>query len=119
MTPSESDLSEVPDQQPKTILPIHSSTNNTPDDDNEDAEDSALSDNNDPSMGSDDGDFEMDSPIPAEHGALETRSSSEESRRPPKRKAGIEDDEDIMNNPELYGIRRSVRISSPCSTNSC
>lgn len=38
-----------------------------------------------------------------------TRSSSQESRRALKRKVvGIEDDEDIMNNPELYGIRRSV-----------
>jgi chromodomain-helicase-DNA-binding protein 1 len=37
------------------------------------------------------------------------RSMSYDSRRTLKRKANIDDDEHIANNPELYGLRRSVR----------
>ena len=59
---------------------------------------------------SDDADFDMeDSPAPvASSGRRDDRSSSAESRRPPKRKLGVEDDEHILANPELYGLRRSV-----------
>ena len=106
---SESDLSEVPDQQHST-LPIHSSTKQPLHGDDRDAEGSILSDDGDVDMGSDDADFEVDSPAPQMSITRDVRSSSEESRRPHKRKAGIEDDQEIMNNPELYGIRRSVRL---------
>ncbi|KAI9800101.1 MAG: hypothetical protein M1825_004283 [Sarcosagium campestre] len=37
------------------------------------------------------------------------RSASPDAQRIPKRKATLEDDEFIMNNPELYGLRRSGR----------
>jgi len=59
---------------------------------------------------SDDADFDMeDSPAPAaSNGRRNDRSTSTESRRPPKRKQGVEDDEHILANPELYGLRRSV-----------
>ena len=106
---SESDLSEVPDQQ-LSSLPIHSSSKQVLDNDDRDAEESALSDDGDVDMGSDDGDYEVDSPALDVSITRDTRSSSQESRRPHKRKAGIEDDEEIMNNPELYGIRRSVGL---------
>ncbi len=58
---------------------------------------------------SDDADFDMeDSPPPAApNGGSQERSSSPESRRPAKRKLGLED-EHILANPELYGLRRSV-----------
>lgn len=61
---------------------------------------------------SDDADFDMDdspAPAPTDSGRHE-RSTSSESRRPPKRKLGVEDDQHILANPELYGLRRSVRI---------
>jgi chromodomain-helicase-DNA-binding protein 1 len=60
---------------------------------------------------SDDADFDMDdSPAPAATNRRHERSTSSESHRPPKRKLGVEDDEHILANPELYGLRRSVRI---------
>ena len=62
---------------------------------------------------SDDADFDMEeSPAPAvTNGARNDRSTSAESHRPAKRKLGLED-EHILANPELYGLRRSVRIPS-------
>lgn len=57
----------------------------------------------------DDDEFEIKSHTKRFTGGQASRSSSQESRRSLKRKAvGTEVDEDIMNNPELYGIRRSV-----------
>lgn len=60
---------------------------------------------------SDDADFDMEeSPSAvAANGERQDRSSSIESRRPVKRKLGVEEDEHILANPELYGLRRSVR----------
>ncbi|KAF2496183.1 hypothetical protein BU16DRAFT_526699 [Lophium mytilinum] len=56
-----------------------------------------------------DGDYDSETPP---YGQLEDSrarsSSSEESSRPPKRKASVEEDE-ISQNPELYGLRRSGR----------
>ena len=94
-------------------------------------DDSELSDNDVDGLGEDDGEYEMDSGVKHEQQRQSTRSTSQESRRPMKRKAvGIEEDVDIMNNPELYGIRRSVSyrlcitaasadlFSGSCSSNS-
>ena len=61
---------------------------------------------------SEDADFDMDdSPPPAATNSRHERSTSTESRRPPKRKIGVEDDAHILANPELYGLRRSVCIA--------
>jgi len=80
-----------------TILPTHG--------DIDMKDESELSDG--PSAdGSLDGDFELE--IVGDNPA-NGRSSSPDDRQAHKRKAGIEDNKDIMNNPELYGIRRSVR----------
>jgi chromodomain-helicase-DNA-binding protein 1 len=59
-----------------------------------------------------DADFDMeDSPAPqASNNGRQDRSTSAESHRPAKRKVGLEDDEHIQANPELYGLRRSVRV---------
>ena len=59
---------------------------------------------------SDDADFDMEeSPAPiAPERVRQERSTSVESRRPAKRKLDLED-EHILANPELYGLRRSVR----------
>jgi chromodomain-helicase-DNA-binding protein 1 len=60
-----------------------------------------------------DGDYDSETPPPAQlESNRASSSSSEESRRPPKRKASVEDDDVISQNPELYGLRRSVRLIS-------
>jgi len=64
---------------------------------------------------SDDGDFDQEEEVAHEsNNATKERSSSQESRRPPKRKLGVEEDEHILANPELYGLRRSVRNQATC-----
>src|SRR5947207_11355108 len=76
---------------------------------------SAASSDDDQQAGSDDAEYDLETPpaVDADISRHE-RSSSPESRRPAKRKAGgLEDDEHILNNPELYGLRRSV-CSDPC-----
>ena len=105
---SESDLSEIIDAH--NTRPLASSngglglagndyTNNLDTD----------SSNNDDAAGSEDADYDMETPPPPDGAdSREERSLSQDSRRPAKRKAGLEDDEHIMNNPELYGLRRSV-----------
>lgn len=66
----------------------------------------------DDAIGSDDGDFDLESPPPTKPDvALDEASSSEESHKHGKRKTGVDPDEHMMNNPELYGLRRSVIIS--------
>lgn len=105
---TDSDLSDVPDQQASSSGHALFPSPRINDDDEQGVDVSDLSDGRDLSIGSDDGDFEVESPMPTDHNTRNTRSSSQESRRVPKRKAGIEEDEDIRNNPELYGIRRSV-----------
>ncbi len=77
-------------------------------------ENTASSDND----GSEDADFDMeeDGLTPQSEGAapLADNSSSQGSRRGSKRKAAIEEDEYIKANPELYGLRRSVRNQAGC-----
>src|SRR2546430_13813439 len=60
-------------------------------------------------VGSDDADYDMDVSIQQEEGRSSHRSSSDESIRPAKRKAPVDDEEFIRNNPDLYGLRRSHR----------
>jgi chromodomain-helicase-DNA-binding protein 1 len=106
---SESDLSEVA----IPVIEEHSpaaSTNRQPEfgaQGTEDSESSAA----DAQGESDDADFDVqESPaVAAANGERHDRSTSIESRRPAKRKIGIEEDEYILANPELYGLRRSVR----------
>lgn len=75
-----------------------------------------TSDDSGPENGnaSDDADFDIeDSPaVENSHVSNADRASSHDSRRPPKRKQAIEDDEFIKANPELYGLRRSVCLDS-------
>lgn len=107
---SESDLSEV--AIPVIERPSPAPSNHEPEfaaGGNEDSESSAA----DAQGETDDADFDMeDSPAaPAANGERHDRSTSVESRRPAKRKVGIKEDEYILANPELYGLRRSVRPS--------
>jgi len=59
---------------------------------------------------SDDADYDMEETPAASQSDdnRDERSTSNESRRAPKRKAGAEEDDYIRENPELYGLRRSV-----------
>ena len=61
----------------------------------------------------DDGDYNMDMSMQHTHdGGSSQRSTSDESLRPPKRKASttaVDDEVYIRNNPDLYGLRRSHR----------
>lgn len=105
---SESDLSEIVDSQKTHAL---SSSNGRLEFSGNDCTNNmnTESSNNDDGAGSEDADYDMETPPPLEAGNVrEERSLSQDSRRPAKRKAGLEDDEHIMNNPELYGLRRSV-----------
>lgn len=80
------------------------------DEDEEMASDTESSDDED-ADGEPDGDYDSETPLPEQANGRRSRSSSssEDSVRPTKRKASVEEDEDIMANPELYGLRRSVR----------
>lgn len=106
---SESDLSEVANPIIDEPSPA-TSTNHQSEfgaQDTDDSESSAAEAQEE----SDDADFDMEeSSAPAGTSASRLdRSASTESRRPSKRKPGTEEDEHILANPELYGLRRSVR----------
>lgn len=63
-----------------------------------------------------DADFEMqhDAPSPTDHDdEPRGRASSSDSTQAPKRKASFDEEEYIRANPELYGLRRSVRHFDP------
>jgi chromodomain-helicase-DNA-binding protein 1 len=80
--------------------------------DDEDVEMAVDSDSSDDvdAEGEADGDYDSESPPPEQAESDDARSSvSQESSRPSKRKASPEGDDYITQNPELYGLRRSVR----------
>ncbi|KAF2842224.1 chromodomain helicase-like protein [Patellaria atrata CBS 101060] len=60
--------------------------------------------------GEEDADYDVESPPPAVSDTPQVdESSSSESQRPSKRKASVEGDDYMLQNPELYGLRRSGR----------
>jgi chromodomain-helicase-DNA-binding protein 1 len=80
-------------------------------DDEEDVEMAQDSDSSDDvdAEGEADGDYDSDSPPPEQAESDDARSSaSQESPRPLKRKSSPKGDDYITQNPELYGLRRSV-----------
>lgn len=106
-THSESDLSD--NQAP--IVNGVSSDEDAPgeeyDEDEPTVESSDSSDDVD-AEGEPDGDYDSETPPPRPIAHSRTRTStSQESQRGAKRKAS--DDDDFARNPELYGLRRSVR----------
>lgn len=105
---SESDLSDPADAP---IAPTSFSQDNNQDADRTKREETINTDSSheNDAIGSDDGDFDIETPPPAKPDiASNELSSSEESHKYGKRKTGVEQDEHMMNNPELYGLRRSV-----------
>ena len=106
---SESDLSDAIDPpsstaRPPPTLALDNSVT-TPDQGSNDRDLTS-----DDALGSDDGEYDMeDSPLAAANAA--SSSSSRRSSQSPalgKRKA-VTDEDDYMQNPELWGLRRSVR----------
>lgn len=67
-----------------------------------------------------DADYEMHESPQSHHNdpdeILADRASSTDSNRASKRKAPVEEDDFIRANPELYGLRRSVRLQPMCDT---
>ena len=106
---SESDLSEaIDDPNAPTTL-----SNSEQNDDREKgqlrvSDDESLQDED--AVGSDDPDYDMATPPTGNAGSVrDDHSSTQDSPRQRKRKAGPDYEEDYMlNDPELYGLRRSV-----------
>jgi len=112
--PSDSDLSDAP------VADIDSPSSDSPGEHGQAAADGRVDDFHDPPSSSDedapnDEDFD-DAAEPAspgsDNGQIEAAvsASSDDSRKVSKRKAApIHEDDFIRDNPELYGLRRSVR----------
>ena len=108
---SESDLSDAIDHPNTTSISSHTSRR---DDNGEDLGQFRNIESlpEEDAVGSDDGDFDMETPPLANADSpRDARSSSQDSRRNGKRKAGADHDDYMLENPELYGLRRSVSDS--------
>ncbi|KAF2088907.1 chromo domain-containing protein 1 [Saccharata proteae CBS 121410] len=105
---SESALSDHAGAAVRTTSPAqdHEHSTNEEDVDDEHMSDSSHSED---AEGTEDGDYESDSLAAAQFDGPADRSTSEDSQRPSKRKASVEDDDYITKDPELYGLRRSGR----------
>ena len=102
---SESELSDLNDLPPPRSAPQDAAAS-----DDDAIHDMATSemDEDEDAPGEEDADYDAESP-PPEAGMRHDRSLSEESTRPGKRKSEeVDDDDFIKQNPELYGLRRSV-----------
>ncbi|KAF2272566.1 uncharacterized protein EI97DRAFT_452925 [Westerdykella ornata] len=69
----------------------------------------SSSSEDDDALGEPDGDYDSETPPPQQDDSRPSSSSSQQSRRSLKRKLSTEVEEYITKNPELYGLRRSVR----------
>ncbi|GAM87744.1 hypothetical protein ANO11243_057710 [Dothideomycetidae sp. 11243] len=70
------------------------------------------SDEDDDAEGEADDDYDAESPPPEEDDMRPASHSSHSSTRPGKRKASVDEDDFMTQNPELYGLRRSVQSDS-------
>lgn len=108
---SESDLSEAVD------VPNTSTLSSNPEAQKVDGKSQSPrmnteSSHDEDAIGSDDADYDIETPAPPDPTIVrDDASSSEDSRRYAKRKVGVEHDDHMMNNPELYGLRRSVGLA--------
>jgi len=106
---SESDLSDAIDPPSSTARPpptlAFDNSVTTPDQGSNDRDLTS-----DDALGSDDGEYDMEDSPPAAANAASSSSSRRSSQSPAlgKRKA-VTDEDDYMQNPELWGLRRSVR----------
>ena len=110
---SESDLSEALDTPnvPST-LPNSEQNDGLKNGEVRVSDDESLQDED--AVGSDDPDYDMATPPTGNAGSpSEDRSPSQDSPRQRKRKADPEHEDYMLNNPELYGLRRSVSQRLP------
>ena len=119
-SPSQHSDSHLSDTQPPAVAEASSDVDAPGDDDDDDEPMAADSDSSEDvdAEGEPDADYDSDSP-PSEH-APSSRAqsvSSQESSRPNKRKASSDKDDYMTQNPELYGLRRSVCASRPLREN--
>jgi len=104
---SDSELSDLQDPVTGAFVGIATDQDESMDDAVHDME-TSQSDGDDDAEGEEDADFDIETP-PRENGTMRRLStSSGSSGRPNKRKASVDDDELMLQNPELYGLRRSV-----------
>lgn len=111
--PSESELSDLNDL-PTTIMASPRDPNDTLASDDDAIHDMATSelDEDEDAPGEMDADFDEETPPAEDIDAMEEDQASEDSSsRPGKRKADVDDEEYMKQNPELYGLRRSVRTA--------
>ncbi|CAK4032372.1 related to transcriptional regulator CHD1 [Lecanosticta acicola] len=110
-TRSESELSDLHDV-PTNTMPSTSAPQEEVHSDDDAIHDMATSelDEDEDAPGEEDADFDEETPPPAQPDGMDhDRSSSESISRPGKRKAEVDDEEYMKQNPELYGLRRSGR----------
>ena len=103
-----SDLNDIPPSRSELREHVHS--------DDDAIHDMATSemDEDEDAPGEVDAEYESDSPlVAATNGMRHDRVPSEDSLRPGKRKPEVDDEEFMRQNPDLYGLRRSVRVASP------
>ena len=105
---SESDLSEALDTPNAPVtFPNSEQTHGGKNGQSRASDDDSLQDED--ALGSDDPDYDLATPPPGNAGShAEDVSSSQNSPRQRKRKAGPEQEDFMLNDPELYGLRRSV-----------
>lgn len=110
---SESDLSEALDTpNASNTLPNSKQNDGGKNGQVRDSDDESLQDED--AVGSDDPDYDMATPPAGNAESFgEDRSPSQDSPRQRKRKAGSEHEDYMLNNPELYGLRRSVSQRLP------
>ena len=110
LSDSDSVLSEV--EPPTGASPTPSHHDQSPSSANEEMDIETPNDSEaDNGLGSDDADFDIETPpVNGSADVGYSRSTSQESRRSTKRKAANGNEDDFSNNPELYGLRRSVCV---------
>ena len=105
---SDSDLSDVSEHlDPATIRVSNAAIDRANEAyDNNDS----LSSEDEDALGSEDADYEIEDAAMDMDAVQESQSSSQDSRRSLKRKSTAQEEDYMRNDPELYGIRRSVSI---------
>jgi chromodomain-helicase-DNA-binding protein 1 len=116
-SPSEHSVSALSDANEHAAID-HASDADAPGEEYDEDEEMAVASDSSQDVdaeGEPDGDYDSESPPSEQAESDRARSSSPESSRPLKRKASDEGEDYIEQNPELYGLRRSVRgCHSPC-----
>ena len=111
---SESPLSDVNDLPTTTASHMDEHTQDGSDDDAmQDMATSEVEEEEDEVAEEQDADFDEETPPPeGTNGMRHDESSSEEEVRSGKRRGAVDDEQYMKQNPELYGLRRSVRLLS-------